>query len=86
MGKQNKYLTPSHLQPRLHSTNNSYKVNDNTDDHFTLINKSYLTAHALQTNNNYTFSYEYHNLHILVSFSNCSWYEFDMEMLKHVVE
>jgi hypothetical protein len=61
-------------------------VDDNTDDCFFLINKYYWTVYALQTNNDYTFSFKYHNLHILIYISNCSWYAFHMEILKHVIE
>jgi hypothetical protein len=39
----------------------SDNVDDNTDDSFSVINKSYWAAHALQTNNNYTFYVEYYN-------------------------
>jgi hypothetical protein len=51
-------------------------MNDNT----------YWTAYALQTNSNYTVCSEYHNLHISVLISSCSWYEFQMEILNHIVE
>jgi hypothetical protein len=57
----------------------------NIDNYF-FDNKSYWTAYALQTNSNYTSSFKYHNLHILVSSFNCSWYDFHKEILKHIVE
>jgi hypothetical protein len=52
---------------------------------FCLLTKGYRTVHVLQTNNNYISSFEYHNLHISVPISNCSWNEFHMEILKHSV-
>jgi hypothetical protein len=48
--------------------------------------RSYWTVYVLQTDNNYTFSFEYHNLHILVSISSCSWYEFHMGIFKHIAK
>jgi hypothetical protein len=50
-------LLASPLLHKYYSDN----VDDNTYDCFLLINKSYWTMYALQTNNNYTFSFEYHN-------------------------
>jgi hypothetical protein len=61
------------------------KVDDNTDDWFLLINKCYWTVKALQTNKNYTFSFKYQILHILLFISSRSWYEFHTETLKHVI-
>jgi hypothetical protein len=49
------------------------------------LTKGYWTAYALYTNNNYIFSFKHHNLHISVSISSCSWYEFQTEILKHIV-
>jgi hypothetical protein len=48
--------------------------------------KSYWIACALQTSKNKMFSFEYHDLHILVSISSCFWYEFHTEVLKHIFE
>jgi hypothetical protein len=31
-------------------------------------------------------SFKYHDLHISVSISSCSWYEFRTEVLKHFLE
>jgi hypothetical protein len=48
------------------------------------LTNSYWTACALQTNNNWTFVFEHHNLYISVAISSYSWYEFHMEALKHI--
>jgi hypothetical protein len=61
-------------------------MNYNTDDCFLLENKNYRTAYDLHKNNNYTFSLEYHNLHMLVSISSFCWYENHTEILKYIVE
>jgi hypothetical protein len=53
---------------------------------FSLLTKGHRTVDALQTNNNYIFSSKYQNLHISLSISSCSWYEFHMEIFKHIVE
>jgi hypothetical protein len=53
---------------------------------FCSLTKSYWTAYALQTNNKYMFSFEYDKHHILVSISNCSWYEFQMKILNCTFE
>jgi hypothetical protein len=53
---------------------------------FCSFTESYWTMYALQTNNNYTLSFEYHNLHIFVFTSSCSWYEFHVEIFKHITE
>jgi hypothetical protein len=50
------------------------------------VTKIYCTVYALQTNHNYTHSFEYHNLHIFLSVASCSWYEFHSKMLKHTAE
>jgi hypothetical protein len=49
------------------------------------LTNSYWIVCALQTNNNYTFFFEHHNLHISVFIYSCSWYEFHMEALKHIL-
>jgi hypothetical protein len=43
---------------------------------FLSLTKAYWTVYDLQTNINYTFNSEYHNLHTLVLTSSCCWYEF----------
>jgi hypothetical protein len=64
--------------PMQHNDN----VNDKLMITFLSLTKCYrIVYYALQTNNNYTFSFEYHNLHILVSTSKCSWHYFNMDIL-----
>jgi hypothetical protein len=50
---------------------------------FCSLTKYYWTVYPLQTNN-YTFSFEYQNLHISVSISSRSWCEFHTDILKHI--
>jgi hypothetical protein len=38
-----------------------------SDDYFSYVNNIFWIAYALQTNNNYTFPFKYHNLDILIS-------------------
>jgi hypothetical protein len=74
-------LLASPMQHKQYSDN----VNDNSDNYFLLVNKSYWSACASQTDS-YIFSSEYHNQLTLVSISSGSWCEFHTEILKCIVE
>lgn len=53
----------------LPATSIQHEYSDNVDynncEYFLLIDKGYWAAYASQINNNYTFSFKYHSLHIL---------------------
>jgi hypothetical protein len=64
----------------------SDKEDDDNDECFLPLNKSYWTMHSLQANNNYTYPLKYYNVHILVFITSCSWYELHMDILKSAAE
>jgi hypothetical protein len=54
------------------------------DDYFMLVKKVPGLRMIFKQELGHKFSFEYHNLHISVSI--CFWYDFNAEILNHIVE
>jgi hypothetical protein len=61
-------------------------MSDTTDNYLLLVNNKLLNCMSFIDKQQLDILLQYYEQQILVSTSNCSWYEFLMEILKHIDE